>query len=241
MPVSRKMPAAAIVYSVWLIFYLACTYFNILSLPEHMVFWTFAAASAVCMIVTGLRITTLQFSPVILITFFILTGRLTAYAANLISIDETGFSLFRLPFGGLDYFLFILLISGLFRYLKFHDEEKTMVFYPPALSFVLLIVIPYFTDLRGGSLLSETIYSFIYAASAAAILSAAVIFFKNRSRYAGIAYAAGLCVIFDLTVYLLRIPALSFLPAGLNYLLIPYAMFMLTHAAVGVKEDEIND
>ena len=93
--------------------YILNFYLEFVSLPQNISAWVFMGTAAALAILAGFRIAELKYSPVILLVFFILCGRLTAFSADYLSFGHSGSRLFMIPFSGFDFFLYHLLFIGL--------------------------------------------------------------------------------------------------------------------------------
>jgi len=234
--------ASAIIYSLWLVFYAVCYYFDLFILPKNSAEFGFMTAALVATIIVSVRIEDLNYSPFILIIVFAVSGRLVGFVGNYISMMMTGKALFLLPFGGLDFFLFNLLLLGLFRFAGLLGKPsgkkgfRAVILIP-----ILLFAAPVLLNLIPGGLNAETVYSFIFTAFAVWTTVSAVSFglkYPGKKRFAIASCAA---VIIDMLIYLQFTPAAGILPPKLNYLLLPFALFYLIEAAVGITKDDIND
>jgi len=234
--------AAAIIYALWLVFYTLCHYFAFFALPENSADFGFMAAALFSVIIVSVRIEELYYSPFILIIVFSLSGRLVGFIGNFIAVMMTGKTLFHLPFGGLDFFLFNLLLLGLFRFIIFSDKPtgrkgfRAVILIP-----LLLFAVPVLLNLIPGGFNAEAVYSFLFTALA---VFTAVSALSLGLRYPGkkrFAIACGIAVGIDLLVYLQFTPAKGLLPPKVNYLLLPLALFYLADAAAGLTKEDVND
>lgn len=241
MPVSRKISAAAIIYSAWLMFFILNYYFEFINLPLNVRSYVFLGAAGLCMITAAVKIAELQYSPFILIVFFLFCGRLTAFAADFISMSLTGQPLFYLPFGGLDFFVYHLLLIGLLRYISLTNEPADKKFIPAVLTPLILLILPVFIDVYSKSSTSVIIYSFVFTGFAVWSMASALFFGQRYPKMRILAYAAGSTVVFDMLIYIEHSGVLPQLPEKLNYLLLPYAMFLLAYAVSSVSRGDIDD
>ncbi|MBI9108050.1 MAG: hypothetical protein JEZ04_14980 [Spirochaetales bacterium] len=237
---NRIILAAVILYALWLVFYMICLYFDFFRLPDNSASFGFMAAALVSTIIISARIEDLQYSPIILILVFAMGGRLTGFIGDFISISGSGKALFLLPFGGFDFFLFNMLMLGLFRYLTSGLSSKK-AFHPVVLIPLVLFAAPVLIHLRLDGLNALTVYSFIFTSVAVWTLSTAVAFALNYPGRRRFAIAVAAAVIADMLVYLGLTPLSVHLPPGLNYLLLPCALFYLTSAAADLTKDDVND
>lgn len=242
---SRKttgIRAAVILYSAWIVFYLACHYFGFFSLPALSSVFSFMAAALFALLIVSSCIEELRYSPFILIIVFALGGRLIAFIGDYISMLVIGKVMFMLPFGSIDFYLFNLLILGFFRYAAFSaGSSGKKSFHIVSLIPLMLFSAPVLLNLLSEGLTAVTVYSFVFTTMAALTMGACISFTMNYPRKRWFAIAAGAAVIADMLIYFELSPLSGHLPPGLGNLLLPYALFMLTDAAARIKKDDIYD
>ena len=229
----KRIFTAGSIYFLWLLLYAASYYFNLISIPGYLPAAAFMAAVAVCALFAVPEIARLRFDPGIIILFFLFTGRLTAYAADYLSLAVLDSPLFKMPFGKFDYFLFHMLLiafTGLLVRNRKSPKNKTGV-----LSFlpVLMLALPVLTG--------STVYSFVFTGIAAWSMISAIRLSSIFPEYSGFTAACITAAGLDMLVYAEMFSIQKWIPPDLNYLLLPFALFGILKTAKSALEADLHD
>lgn len=220
----------AVLYSLWVVFYIIC-YFLKLSFfqPRIAVSIGFIAVCLISAILAAGEIEEQRYTAITLLSFFIISGRLVGFTGAFAFSELTGKTLFRLPFGSIDYFIFYLLSMGLFHHVRaVHDKPAPRSFSVLQLLPALLLVAPVLIHLYPEGITFLAVYSLVFTGIGAAAAFSAVSFWKAYPGEKRIALAIIIALLADMLIYLYPADIVA-LPAMLNYLLLPYAILLFVY------------
>ncbi|MBN2658861.1 MAG: hypothetical protein JXR86_17535 [Spirochaetales bacterium] len=230
-----------IAYLIWIFLY---SLSEVLSgdkdyIPDSIVYWIFLAVSLLCTILLVSVIGERKYRPFAIITALAAGGRFVSFSASVLFSSITDRSLYLLPFGTIDFFLFAFLSTGLLSYLEneLEHEGKALsfaMFFP-----LLLFAIPVYVFLKGERGILFSLYSFAFTGTAVLTIIRALLFRIRFQAFKGFSTALILIVLSDMTVYLTFYPVNLRIPSGLPVLLVPLGLIMYT--STSLQRNEVSD
>lgn len=227
--------SAALLYSAWVGFFLVCSFLRlpIFQQEQSAVFAVsivFILSCLFCTLIAAGRIHDLKYIPSIIIPVFIVSGRLISFIGAVVFTRITGKTLFLLPFGSIDFFLFYFLYFGFLNYIR-KEEEKykkpqfKLYFLLPLLLFACPVFVHFFKEGFTGA----TVYSLVYTSVAVTAMISGLSFRRALPKQKLTALPMIVAVPVDMLIYLEFTQLKSLLPPMLNYLLLPYALFLFSY------------
>ena len=248
-PAVKIIIISAILYTVWVGFYLV---FSVIDMPPFLasflslfqqqettirgVSFGFIAVSLICAVIVAGRIEALKYTPFILLAVFILSGRLISFTGAFIFIEITGKTLFLVPFGSIDFFLFHFLVIGLLGFLEKEEDSPQKAKFNIIMALpVLLFIFPVLIHVKPDGFTFLSIYSLVFTTVAVVVMIKAITFYQVYPSGRLITVSLIIAGFLDMLIYLNFLIPGEYVPPMLNYLLLPYSLFLFTYAIISYK------